>query len=74
MKRLNLNLRTHDLRRFFASCHLAEGKTDIATVSQGLGHSSPSVTLDSYLKVISEAISKSAAAIGDALYPIDEAA
>ena len=74
MKKLNLNLKTHDLRRFFASWHLAEGKTDIATVSQWLGHSSPSVTLDCYVKVISEARSKNAAAIGDALYPIDEAA
>ena len=74
MKRLNLNLRTHDLRRFFASWLLSEGKADIATVSQWLGHSSPSVTLDCYVKVISEARSKSAAAIGDALYPIDEAA
>jgi len=69
-----LNLRAHDLRRFFTSWHLAEGKTDIATVSQWLGHSGPSVALDCYANVIIEAISKSAAAIGDALYPIDEAA
>jgi hypothetical protein len=58
----------------FASWHLTERKTDIATSFPMARTPSPSVTLDCCVKVISEARSKSAEAIRDALYPIDEAA
>jgi integrase len=37
----------HDCRHFFAS-GLIHGGCDVVTVQRALGHSSPSVTLDSY--------------------------
>ncbi|MGO8941240.1 MAG: tyrosine-type recombinase/integrase [Mycobacterium sp.] len=37
----------HDLRHFYASGLIAAG-CDVVTVQRALGHSSPSVTLDTY--------------------------
>ena len=37
----------HDLRHFYASGLIASGG-DVVTVQRSLGHSSPSITLDTY--------------------------
>jgi integrase len=41
------DLKFHDLRHFYASGLIAEG-CDVVTVQKALGHSSPSITLDTY--------------------------
>ncbi len=42
-----MEYRLHDLRHFYASGLIAAG-CDVVTVQRALGHSSPSVTLDTY--------------------------
>ncbi|WP_407695156.1 tyrosine-type recombinase/integrase [Mycolicibacter icosiumassiliensis] len=44
---VNIDYRLHDLRHFFASGLIAAG-CDVVTVQRALGHSSASVTLDTY--------------------------
>jgi len=70
MKRLGLSLKPHDLRKFFGSWHISQGKTDIMTVSKWMGHKDPSVTLKIYAKVISEMEDYHRDAIGKALVPV----
>ena len=70
MKRLGLSLKPHDLRKFFGSWHLSQGKTDIMAVSKWMGHKDPSVTLKIYAKVISEMEDYHRDAIGKALVPV----
>jgi len=53
MKRLGLNLKTHDFRKFFASFH-SEINTPISEVSEQMGHSSITTTLNSYTKKIAD--------------------
>ena len=60
-------MRPHDLRKFFGSWHIYQGKTDIMTVSKWMGHKDPSVTLKIYAKVISEIEDHHGSAIGKAL-------
>jgi integrase len=49
-----LNLKPHDLRKFFGSFHIGEIRTDIVTVSKWMGHSTPEVTMKVYAKLIPE--------------------
>ncbi|MGV0697447.1 tyrosine-type recombinase/integrase [Mycolicibacter sinensis] len=46
-QKANIDYRLHDLRHFYASGLIAAG-CDAVTVQQALGHSSASVTLDTY--------------------------
>jgi integrase len=70
IRALDLELTTHDFRRFFGSWHLGMNKTDIMTVSKWMGHRDPRVTLSTYAKVIEELEMKHQDAIGNALVPI----
>ena len=56
IRALGLKLKTHDLRKFFASLHLGMNKTDITIVSKWMGHRDPRVTLSTYAKVIQELV------------------
>jgi integrase len=47
-------LRTHDLRRTFASMLIAAG-ADVVTVSRQLGHASPDITLRVYAHLFDQA-------------------
>lgn len=53
MNKLGLNLKTHDFRKFFASFH-SEINTPISQVSEQMGHSSITTTLNSYTKKIAD--------------------
>jgi integrase len=64
---LGLNLKTHDLRKFFGSWHLGVNRTDIMTVSKWMGHRDPRVTLSTYAKVIEELEREKQYDIGNAL-------
>ncbi|OBI08659.1 hypothetical protein A5715_00650 [Mycolicibacter heraklionensis] len=46
-QKIGINYRLHDLRHFFASGLIAAG-CDVVTVQRALGHSTASVTLDTY--------------------------
>ncbi|PQM52027.1 tyrosine-type recombinase/integrase [Mycolicibacter virginiensis] len=46
-QKVNIDYRLHDLRHFYASGLIAAG-CDVVTVQRALGHSSASVTLDTY--------------------------
>jgi integrase len=48
-------LDSHDLRKAFGSFLLVQSTADFQTVSKGMGHSNPSVTLGIYAKPIEEA-------------------
>jgi integrase len=48
-------LRVHDLRHTFASHLIIDLKLDVAQVSRILGHSRPSVTLDTYTHLFNHA-------------------
>ena len=67
---LGLNLKTHDLRKFFGSWHLGVNRTDIMTVSKWMGHRDPRVTLSTYAKVIEELEEESRDSIGTAMVPV----
>jgi len=67
---LGLNLKTHDLRKFFGSWHLGVNRTDIMTVSKWMGHLDPRVTLSTYAKVIEELEEESRDSIGTAMVPV----
>jgi len=62
-----LNLKTHDLRKFFGSWHLGVNRTDIMTVSKWMGHRDPKVTFSTYAKVIEELEKEQQYDIGNAL-------
>ena len=53
MKSLGLDFKTHDLRKMYGSFLIAQGE-NILSVSRLMGHSTPSVTLDIYAKVVIE--------------------
>ena len=59
----------NNLRTFFASWCLVEGKIDVVTVSKWMGHSSPTVTMDIYAKTIEESENRYTNLIGNALMP-----
>jgi integrase len=56
-------IKLHDLRHYFASGLIAEG-CDVVTVQRALGHSSPSVTLDTYSHLWPSAEDRTRAAAG----------
>ncbi|MCK1804081.1 site-specific integrase [Brevibacterium sp. R8603A2] len=56
----------HDLRHFYASGLIAQG-CDVVTVQRALGHSSPSITLDTYSHIWPSAEDKTRAAGGAVL-------
>jgi len=70
IRALDLELKTHDLRKFFGSWHLGMNRTDIMTVSKWMGHRDPRVTLSTYAKVIEELEKEHQDAIRNALVPI----
>ena len=74
MKELGLRFTTHNLRTFFASWCLVEGKIDVVTVSKWMGHSSPTVTMDIYAKTIEESENRYDNRIGNAVMPPTRAA
>ena len=51
IRALDLEWKTHDLRKFFGSWHLGMNRTDIMTVSKWMGHRDPKVTLGTYAEV-----------------------
>ena len=51
MKRLGLNIKTHQLRKFFGSYHITQG-TDIKSVQKMLGHTQLSTTMNIYVREI----------------------
>ena len=53
MNRLGFKYKTHSLRKFFGSFHISS-LTPLQLVSEWLGHSKISTTLDHYAKVIKE--------------------
>jgi integrase len=62
----------HALRHTHAS-HLIDRGVDIVRISKRLGHSSPTVTLDTYAHIIARHEDKSAAAINDAVASLFQA-
>lgn len=62
--KITRTLRLHDLRHFYASGLIAAG-LDVVTVQQALGHSKPSVTLDTYSHLWPDAGDRIRAAAGD---------
>jgi len=58
MKSLGLEFKTHDLRKMYGSFLFAQGE-NIVTISRWMGHSTPSVTLDIYAKVVTNIGGKS---------------
>ena len=58
MKSLGLEFKTHDLRKMYGSFLIAQGE-NIVEVSRWMGHSTPSITLDIYAKVVTDHQSKS---------------
>ena len=54
----------HDLRHFYASCLIAAG-CDVVTVQRSLGHSTPSITLDTYAHLWSTAEDRTRAAAAE---------
>ena len=53
MKKLNLDIKTHQLRKFFGSYHIMLG-TSLALVSKWLGHADKTTTLKHYIEDIKE--------------------
>jgi len=51
IRALDLEWKTHDLRKLFGSWHLGMNKTDIMTLSKWMGHRDPKVTLGTYAEV-----------------------
>ena len=70
IRALDLELKTHDLRKLFGSWHLGMNKTDIMTLSKWMGHRDPKVTLGTYAKVIEGLEMKHQDAIGNVLAPL----
>ena len=71
IRALDLELKTHDLRKLFGSWHLGMNKTDIMTLSKWMGHRDPKVTLGPEAKGIEELVEmKHQDAIGNALVPL----
>jgi integrase len=65
------DLRLHDLRHFFASGLIMAG-CDVVTVQRALGHSSPTVTLNTYAHLWPKAEDRTRAAAANLMQAVDD--